>query len=94
MNASGAIGTWLVSLATPAALGVLKALGFGFVTFAALTAALNAALDAARTAWGGLSGDVLSLLGLAGAPMAVSIIAGALVTRVAILSAKKLTVLS
>jgi len=91
---NGLIGTWLVSLALPAARTVLKALGFGFVTFAALTAALNSALDMARSAWGGMSGDVLSLVALTGAPMALSMIAGAMVARVAILSAKKLSVLA
>jgi cobalamin synthase len=90
----GALGTWLVSLATPAVFGVLKALGFGFVTFAALTAALNVALDAARSSWGGVTGDLLGLLQLAGSGTAFSIIAGAMVARVAILSAKKLQVLA
>lgn len=91
---NGLIGTWLVSLALPAARSVLKALGFGFVTFAAMTLALNAALDAARNAWGGLTGDVLGLIGLAGGPMAMSLIAGALVTRVSILAAKKLSLVA
>ena len=90
----GALGTWLVGLASPAVFGVLKALGFGFVTFAALSAALTVALDAARSSWGGVTGDLLGLLELAGSSTALSIIAGALVTRVAILSAKKLQLLA
>jgi len=91
---NGAIGTWLVSLAGPAVFTVLKALGFGFVTFAALTTALGIALDSARSAWGGLTGDLLGLIELAGASTAISIVAGALVTRVAILSARKLQLLA
>jgi len=91
---NGLIGTWLVALAAPAARAVLKALGFGFVTFAALTAALNTALDMAHAAWGGLGGGVLGLIGLAGGPEAMGIIAGALITRVAIMSAKRLTLLT
>jgi hypothetical protein len=91
---NGLIGTWLVSLAGPAARTVLKGLGFGFITFAALSAALTVALDAARTAWSGVTGDVLGMLELAGASTCLSIIAGALVTRVAILSAKKLQLLA
>jgi len=91
---NGLIGTWLVSLAAPAARSLLKSLGFGFVTFAALTAALNTALSMAESAWGGLAGGVLGLIGLAGGPEAMGIIAGALVTRVAILSAKRLALVA
>jgi len=91
---NGLIGTWLVSLAGPAARTVLKGLGFGFVTFAALSAALTVALDSAKSAWGGLTGDVLGLVELAGASTCLSIIAGAMVSRVAILSAKKLQLLA
>lgn len=88
------IGTWLVSLAGPAAKTVLKSIGFGFVTYAALSVALASALNAARAAWGGLGGDVLGLIELAGASQALSIIAGGMVARVAMLSAKKLQLLA
>ena len=89
-----AIGTWLVSLAGPAAKTVLKSLGFGFVTYAALSMALASALTAAKAAWGGLGGDVLGLIELAGASQAMAIIAGGMVARVAMLSAKKLQLLA
>jgi len=91
---NGLIGTWLVSLAGPAARSILKSLGFGFVTFAALTAALNTALDMAHAAWDGMGGAVLGLVGLAGGPEAMGIIAGALVTRVAMQAGRRLSLVT
>ena len=68
------------------------ALGIGIVSYAAMTAALNAALSAAKNAWAGLSGfpEALALIQMAGVTSAASIIAGALIARVALQSLKKL----
>ena len=89
----GALGTWLVSLAGPAAAKILAALGLGVVSYAALSAALAAALAAAKSAWGGLAGDSLALIQMSGASSALSIIAGALVARLSLLALKRFEVL-
>lgn len=84
-------GTFLVALAAPVVKRAMIALGFGLVSYAAMTAALNAALSAAKSAWAGLSGfpEALALIQMAGVNTAASIIAGALVTRVALQSLKR-----
>lgn len=86
------LGSFLAAAAGPLAKRALAAIGFGIVSYAAMTAALNAALDAAKNAWAGLSGfpEALALIQMAGVSTAASIIAGALVARVAMQSLKKL----
>lgn len=85
-------GTFLASIAGPIAKRVLTALGFGLVSYAAISAALNAALSAAKSAWAGLSGfpEALAIIQIAGVNTYASIIAGALVARVALQSMKRL----
>lgn len=83
------IGTWLVGLAGPVVKRIMSALGVGIVSYAALSAALNSALSAAKGAWGGLTGDALGLVQLAGIPDAMSIIAGALIARVSLMVLKR-----
>lgn len=84
------VGTWLVGLAAPMIKRALVSLGFGIVSFAAVSAALNAALDAAKAAWSGLGGEALALLQMAGVNTAASILAGALVARVSLMLLKKI----
>lgn len=83
-------GQFLAAIAGPVAKKALVALGFGVVSYAAVTVALTAALGAAKAAWGGLAGEALALLQMAGVNTAASILAGALVARVALASIKKL----
>lgn len=85
-------GTFLAAIAGSLAKRVLTAIGIGIVSYAAMSAALNAALAAAKNAWAGLAGfpEALALLQMAGVSTAASIIAGALVARVALQSLKKL----
>jgi len=90
---NGALGTWLVSLAGPAIKKILATLGIGLASYAALSVALNQAIGAAKTAWGGLGGDTLGLVQLAGIPEAISIIVGAVLARVAMQTVKKFEVL-
>lgn len=82
--------SWLLSLAAPVASRVLVSLGIGTVTFVGLQAALNAALNQAKAAAGGLSGDVMSFVAMSGGFVAMSIIAGGAVTSVSMIALKKL----
>ncbi len=86
------LGTFLAAIAGGLAKRVLTALGIGIVSYAAMTAALTAALAAAKNAWAGLVGfpEALALIQMAGVPTAASVIAGALMARVALQSLKKL----
>ena len=86
------LGTFLVAVAGPVVKRAMIALGFGVVSYAGMAAALDAALSAAKSAWAGLSGfpEALALVQMAGVNTAASIIAGALVARVALQSLKKL----
>lgn len=86
------LGTFLAALAGPLVKRAMIALGFGVVSYAAMTAVLNSALSAAKAAWGGLSGfpEALALISMAGINTYCSIIAGALIARVALQSLKKL----
>lgn len=83
-------GTFLAAIAGPIAKKILIALGFGIASYAAVATALAAALGAARSAYGGMSGDVLLLVDLAGVGVAASILAGALTARVSLQVLKKL----
>lgn len=89
----GALGTWLVSLAGPLIRKMLMSLGIGVASYAAISTALNAALDQAKSAWSGLGGDSLALIQIAGISTALSIIAGGVVARVGLMALKKLEVL-
>lgn len=86
------LGTFLVAVAGPVVKRAMIALGFGVVSYAGMAAALDVALSAAKSAWAGLSGfpEALALVQMAGVNTAASIIAGALVARVALQSLKKL----
>lgn len=88
------LGTFLAAIAGSVVKRALAALGIGIVSYAAMTAALNSALAAAKAAWAGLAGfpEALALIQMAGVTTAASIIAGALVARVALQSLKKLEI--
>lgn len=86
-------GSFLLGITGPVVKKALTSLGVGVVSYAAISTALNTALDAARAAWGGLSGDTLSLIQMSGMTQALSIVTGALVARVALMQLKKFEVL-
>ncbi len=83
-------GTFLVALAGPVVKRALVSLGFGIISYAAVSAALASALGAAKAAWSGLGGEALALIQMAGVSTAASILAGALIARVALQFTKKL----
>lgn len=90
----GGFGTFLVSLAGPAIRKIMLSLGLGVASYAAVTVALNSVLSNAKAAWGGLGGDALALVQIAGLNTAMSIVAGALIARVAMMALKKIEILS
>lgn len=88
------IGTFLVGLAAPAVRKMIASLGVGIVSYIGVQTALTTALSEAKGAWAGLGGDALGLIELSGASTALSIIAGALTARLALIALKKLQVLA
>lgn len=90
----GGIATWLLSMARPLLGRVLAALGMGTVTYVGAAAALQSALSAAKTAFGGIGGDVLQLLAMAGFFQAASITTGALVSSLAWVTMKRYAALT
>jgi len=91
--AFGGWGTFLAAVAGPIAKRVLVSLGVGVLTVAGVQSMITAALNAAKDAMGGLSGEVLQILALSGAFSAVSIIAGGLTAAGTVIAFKKLAVL-
>jgi hypothetical protein len=87
------IGSFFVSLAGPVIRKVMLSLGLGVASYAALTAAVTAALDAAKASLAGFTGDALSIIQLTGIFTAMSIIAGAIVARVGLVALKKIEIL-
>lgn len=88
------LGSFLVALAAPAARRIAASLGVGVVSYAAVSTALDTALQSAQAAWAGLPSQILGLVGLSGIPDALSIIAGALVARASLVAIKRLGVLA
>jgi Protein of unknown function (DUF2523) len=73
---------------------VLLSLGFGVVAFVGLDLALSALLSQAKAAWAGsLSADVAAYVAMSGANTGLSMIAGAMVGRVAMMATKSLRLL-
>jgi hypothetical protein len=90
----GGLGTFLVGLAGPAVRKIMLSLGVGVVSYAALTMAITSALNAAKSALTGFTGDALAIVQMTGSFTALSIVAGALIARVALVAVKKLEVLT
>lgn len=80
---------WLVSMTEPIVKRVAAALGFGFVTYAGIQEALQQVINQAKSAWGGMAGDVGSLIAMAGFNTAIAIIAGALLARLVFVQMKR-----
>jgi len=74
----------LMSLVQPIIARVMIALGLSLVTYAGMDLMINQVIGSAQSAWGGLPAGILQLAGLAGIGQALSIISGAILTRVLI----------
>lgn len=77
------IWAFLAAAVGPLAKRVLVALGFGIISYAALTALVASVVAQAQNAWGGVTGAALQISSLGGIPQVLGIITGALVARVA-----------
>lgn len=75
------LGAFLSAAVGPLAKRVLQALGIGIISFAGLSAALNGVIDAVKSNWGGVTGQLLDLMQLAGFNTAIGIILGAMVAK-------------
>jgi len=69
---------------------VLASLGMGFVSFAAISAAVTSFLSVVSGYWGSIYGATLQLISLAGFPTAIGIVIGAIVARISLSSIPKL----
>lgn len=87
------LGAFFTAAAGPLAKRVLSALGIGVVSFVGVDVAVSGMLDAARSSWAGLPGDVAAYVAYAGGNHAMAIIAGAITARVALMSFKRLQLL-
>ena len=77
-------------LITYAIVRAVVALGFGVVTFAAVTAALYKAINEARAAYNSLPTDLLQFLAIAEVPTALGIVLGAAVAAASLRFAKRI----
>lgn len=87
------LGAFLTLAAGPIARRALAGVGVGVVTYAGLDTALGGALDAARAAFNGLPSDVMGYVAHAGVHTCFAIIAGAITTRVTMISLKRFAAL-
>lgn len=85
---------WLLSVCVPVAKRVLGSLGLGVLSFTGVSATLNAALDAAKAAWGGLLIEVAQLLAMAGFFDFMAITSGGIVAGIAWLTLKRWAITS
>jgi hypothetical protein len=90
---SGGLGSWLVGLASPIARRVLSSLGIGVVTFVGVDLAVSNIVGMAKSSWAGADAVLVGLLNLAGVGTSMSIIAGAVTSRLALMVMKRMTLL-
>ncbi len=79
-----ALASMLTQLVSTFAGRLLLAIGFEFVTYTGVSFAFDGVKSAVNSYIGGLSGDVVGLVGLVGIPQAISIVFGAIAARVSI----------
>lgn len=84
------LGAFLSTAVGSLAKKVLASLGFGIISFAAVSTALNTALGYAQSAYSGLPGYAAAFLGLAGVGTGLGMVAAALIFRASYLALPKL----
>ncbi|HXC40743.1 MAG TPA: DUF2523 family protein [Burkholderiales bacterium] len=84
----------LMGLAWPMVARVLVSLGLGVITYTGASALLSAAVSAAKASFSGMTPDVLQLLALAGFFQSCAIMVGALAGGLALMTFKRLGLIS
>lgn len=77
------IAEWLAKISWPLVSRVLAAMGAGTVTYTGADSALSTALAQAKTAFVGMTADILAILSIAGFFDAMSIMSGGIVSGLA-----------
>ena len=86
------LAAWIVSLVGPVVARVLAQLSIAVVTYKGLDVAIKSLLSYARSSWSGIPADVAAYIAMSGINTAVSIIAGAVVARVALIPLKRMRI--
>ena len=79
----------MMALAGPMAKKVLASLGIGLITYVGVDAAVTAALNAAKSNFGGLTADIVQIAALFGVFTALSIVAGGLIAGVTMIALER-----
>lgn len=79
------LAVWLAAIVWPLAQKVLLGLGVGWLTYEAVTVALNVVRASVLAQLGAISGAMLQVLSLSGCMEAVGIILGAVAARASLL---------
>lgn len=79
--------SFLISAVGPLALKVLSMLGISLLTFVGVEAIVAQLVQYVVTAWSGMTGDTVALLGLGGLGEGIGMVLGAINARLAIWAA-------
>lgn len=77
------LSKWLYDLSWPIVSRVMAALGLGTLTYTGVDAALTGVLDNAKTAFSGMSGDVVQIVSMFGFFDAMAITSGGIISGLA-----------
>lgn len=84
-------GTFLAAMVPTLVGRVMLTLGMSMITFTGMSIAMDTLTARAVSAWGGLPASIVQLAGLAGIGEALSIVMGAVATRILIWQLTKST---
>lgn len=87
------LGAFFSASSLPIVKKVLIGLGFGIVSYTAVTTALNQVISSAQSSYGSMSSNIIAIAGLGGIGQALGIITGALIFRVSVVAVSKLALL-
>ncbi|MCY1218963.1 hypothetical protein D3C86_2051900 [compost metagenome] len=88
------IAAWIARISWPIVTRVLSAMGVGTITYVGANTALQQGLQAAKTAFAGLAGDVAQLLAMAGFFDFMSITSGGIMSGLAWMVLKRFAIQS